>query len=307
MVADRILVVGGTGLLGGPVARQLLADGFAVRLLVRDQQQARSRLGPHFEYSEGDIGDAAAVQRAVRGCAGVHISLGAHGSAKKIDRVEHRGTARLAEAAARHGIGRLSYLTGALVHEPYGDKIPEHRAKLLAEEAINRSGVPYVYFRPTYFMDNLPRHIQGKVAVVLGRRQLPLHMVAASDFAPMVARAFRAPEAANREFIVHGPEAITIPRALGLYCARVEPGTRVVTVPLGVMGIVDRLFMGGQLQASLQLMRLLQRLGERGNPTETTSLLGEATTTVAEWCERQASNGETRSYADGNQSRYPNR
>ena len=288
VVAETILVAGGTGLIGEPVARQLRSDGFLVRLLVRDLRRARDRLGPNFEYVQGDVEDAAVVERAVAGCTGVHVSLGAPGTPQVIDRVEHRGTARLAAAAARHGVARFCYLTGSLVHEAYGDKLPEHRAKLLAERAIQDSGVPYVFFRPTSFIDNLPRHVQGRRAVVLGRRQPPLRMVAASDFAQMVSRAFRTPEASNRDFFIHGPEALTIPSALRLYCSLVEPRTRVVTVPLGIMSLADRLLMGGRLDASLQLMGLLQRLGERGDPSEAASLLGAPATTVRQWCQQRA-------------------
>ena len=288
MVRETILVTGGTGLIGAPVARQLRSDGFQVRLLVRDTQRARARLGPDFEYVAGDVEDAGVVEQAVAGCTGVHVSLGTAGTPSAIDRVEHRGTARLAAAAARHGVTRFSYLTGSLVHEAYGPKLPEHQAKLQAERAIQDSGVPFVFFRPTYFIDNLPRHIQGRMAVVLGRHQPGLHMVAASDFAQMVSRAFRLPEAANRDFFIWGPEALTIPDALRLYCSLVRPGTRVVTVPLGIMSLADRLVMGGRLQANLQLMRLLQRLGERGDPSEAASMLGPPATTVRRWCQQQA-------------------
>ena len=287
MVADTILVAGATGMIGEPVARQLRADGFQVRVLVRNSLRARDRLGPDVEYVQGDVEDAAAVEGAVAGCTGVHVSLGAAGTAEAIDRVEHRGTARLAAAAARHGVARFCYVTGSLVHEAYGPKLPEHQAKLRAEQAIRASGVPYTFFRPTYFIDNLPRHLQGRVAVVLGRRQPPLHMVAASDFAAMVARAFRTPEAANRDLFIFGPEAVTIPDALRLYCSTVVPGTRVVTVPLGIMSLADRLLMGRRLQANLQLMRLLQRLGERGDPSEAARLLDAPTTTVGQWCQQR--------------------
>lgn len=287
MVAETILVAGGTGLIGEPVARRLHDDGYRVRLLVRDARRARDRLGPDFEYVQGDVGDAAAVEQAVAGCTGVHVSLGATGTPAAIDRVEHRGTARLAAAAARHGVARFCYVTGSLVQEPYGPKLPEHQAKLLAEEAIRTSGVPYTFFRPTYFIDNLPRHLQGRLAVVLGRRQPALHMVAASDFAGMVSRAFRLPGAANREFFIWGPEAVTIPDALRLYCSLLQPGTRVVSVPLGIMSLADRLVMGGRLHANLQLMRLLQRLGERGDPSEAATMLGAPTTTVRRWCRQR--------------------
>jgi uncharacterized protein YbjT (DUF2867 family) len=42
MVNKRILVLGGTGMLGGPVVRRLLADGFDVRVLARDPAKAHT-------------------------------------------------------------------------------------------------------------------------------------------------------------------------------------------------------------------------------------------------------------------------
>jgi uncharacterized protein YbjT (DUF2867 family) len=236
----RILVVGATGLIGRPVATQLLSDGFEVRLLVRDAHRARSRLGEGFEYVEGDVGDKTSVARAVRGCRGVHVSLAGTGP-EDLDRIEGQGTGHIARAAADSGVELLTYLTGSLVHENYGEKIAEHRAKLAAEEAVSQSGVPFVFFRPTYFMDNLPRHVQGRFAVVPGRPK-PLHMVAATDFARMVSRAFQVPDVAERN----------------------------------------------RLRANLEVMALLQRLGERGDPAEANRLLGAPTTTVGQWCERQA-------------------
>lgn len=282
----RVLIIGATGLVGQPVARQLLQDGYEVRVLVRDKESARGRLGSGFDYVLGDVGDEESLGRAVQGCEGVHLSLAASQRAD-LDQVEGEGSARVARVAGASGVRLLTCLTGSLVHEEYGYKIPEHRAKLAAEAAIRESGVPYVFFRPTYFMDNLPRHIQGTRAVALGRPR-PLHMVAARDFATMVSRAFRDPETANRDLVIHGPEAITIADALHLYCSLVDPSKRVVTVPLGVMRFADRLFMRGRLRANLELMGLLQRLGERGDPAEANRLLGGPTTTVQKWCDDRA-------------------
>jgi hypothetical protein len=112
-------------------------------------------------------------------------------------------------------------------------------------------------------------------------------MVAASDFARMVSRSFRTPEAANRHFFVHGPEGITIPDALRLYCSQVELGKWVVSMPLGFMSVVDRLFMRGQLRSTLQLMRVMQRVGERGDPSEANEVLGAPPMTLRQWCEQQ--------------------
>ena len=283
---DGILVIGGTGLLGHLVVRQLLDDGFRVRALVRDVERARRRLGPDVDLVPGDIDDGAAIARALAGCCGVHVSL-ASARPEDADRVEYRGTARVAELAARHGLSRLTYVSGMLVGEEWTDGIAQHRAKLLAEQAIKQSGVPYTIFKPTYFMDTLPRHIQGNLAIVLGRQPHAYHMTAASDFARMVACSLRTPEAANTELFVQGPEAITIRDALRLYCTLVEPGKRVISLPLRLMRAIDTLLLGRKLHDTLQLMALMQRVGERGDPAETNGLLGAATTTVRQWCEQQ--------------------
>ena len=84
---------------------------------------------------------------------------------------------------------------------------------------------------------------------------------------------------------------MTIKAALQLYSSLVAPRKRVVTVPLQVMSAVDRIFMGGKLRAQLQLMGVLERLGERGDPSEANRVLGASTTTIVEWCTRRSRDG----------------
>ena len=287
MTSDRLLVIGGTGLVGQPVACALRGEGYTVRLLVRDARRARALLGEGYELVEGDVTDGTAVERALDGCAAVHVSLRAAGTPQEMERVEHQGVVRVAAAARRIGIARLMYVSGSFVGEPLAAGAPGDQAKRRAEEAIRTSGVPYTIFRPTYFMDTLPRHIQGRFAVVLGRQRQALRMVAATDFAAMVVRAWRVPQAAGCALYIQGPEAITIPDALRQYCRLVEPGKRAVTVPLGIMAAVDSLLAGGKLRHTLDVMRLLQRVGEPGDAGEANRLLGAPTTTVREWCERR--------------------
>jgi uncharacterized protein YbjT (DUF2867 family) len=284
---ERILVVGATGLVGAYVSRHLLAADRRVRVLVRDVDRARGQLGPDLEYLPGSVTDSAAVDRAMREIDAVHVSLGVEDPAQ-LDAVEHQGTANVAAAAARHSVERISYLTGSLVREEYGPKIPEHRVKLAAEQAIQQSGVPYTFFRATYFTNTLPRHVQGPLLVALGRQRRTLHPVCAEDFAVQVAHAFATPAAANRDFYIHGPEPLSLHQALDPYRQIVAPDKRLVTIPLPIMATIDRLFMSGKLAPDLQIMRLLARLGERGDPTAANDLLGAPTTTVQAWCHTQA-------------------
>jgi len=282
-----VLVVGATGHVGRPVARRLLGDGHSVRVLVRDEGRAREVLGDGFHYIPGLVQHRKAVARAVEGCDAAHISIAGTSPADMMA-VEAVGTATVATAAAAAGVGLLTYVSGNLVRQEYGPKLPEHRAKMAAEDALHACGVPYVIFRPTYFMENLPRHVQGRLALTIGRPR-PLHMVAADDFAAMVSRACNVTGIANQELVIYGPEPLTIQEALRLYRDIVRPELRCVTVPIPVMAAANRLLMGGTLTGPLQLMRLLERVGERGDPTIAQRQLGTPTTTVRQWCRQRAS------------------
>jgi uncharacterized protein YbjT (DUF2867 family) len=215
----------------------------------------------------------------------VHLSVRGGPTAESYDRVEHRGPARVAELAALAGVGRLTYVSHTLAASDAA--APSLRTKFHAEQAIAASAVPSTIFRPTYFMETLPRQVRGSRAVVLGRQPHPFHMVAATDFARMVSRALAVPESAGKRLDVHGPEAVTIADARRTYCERLAPGTRVVTRPLWFMTVLDRTVLGGQLRGTLELMRILQQCGERGEPNQANRLLGAPTTTLLQWCEQR--------------------
>ena len=241
------------------------------------------------EYARGDLEDPGSLRHALDGCQAVHVSVRGGPTAEQFERIEHHGTARLAQLAARAGADRLTYVSHSLAapDAPAADL----QAKFRAEQAIAASGVPYTIFRPTYLMDTLPRHVQGRRALVLGRPPHALHMVAAADLTRLVSRCLAVPEAAGQRLDVHGPEAITIADALHAYCRRVAPGTSVVSMPLWFMTLADRTILKRQLRGTLGLMRALQRDGERGDPRLTDQLLGPADTTLAQWLHKHPQNG----------------
>jgi NADH dehydrogenase len=168
-----------------------------------------------------------------------------------------------------------------------GSAVLDDHAKRSVEQALQQSGIPSTIFKPTYFMDTLPKQLQGKRAMIIGTQPHPLHLVAASDFGRMVSRAFQVPEAANKIFYIQGPEALTMAEALHLYCTILEPEKQVTTMPLWLMSVVDTLFLRKQMRRTLQIMQVLQRSGEFGDPSEANRILGAPTTTLRAWCEQQ--------------------
>lgn len=287
MSVQTILVIGATGTVGEPVARQLLADGYHVRLLVRNPAKARGQLGSGFEYIQGSVEDDEAVKQALSGCTGAHLSLQAGSSPENIQRVEYLGAMRIVELAAEQHLTRLTYVSGMFVGAEVGSATLDAQTKRGVEQTLHQSGISFTIFRPTYFMDNLSKHLQGKRAMVLGKQPHPLHLVAASDFGRMVSRAFQEPDASNKTFYVQGPEALTLEEALRLYCSLLSPEAKVTTIPLWLMSVMDTLFLGKQIRRTLQMMQVLRRTGEVGNPSEANRILGAPTTTLRAWCERQ--------------------
>jgi len=285
---QTILVVGATGMLGEPVARQLQKDGYIVRVLVQNPTEAKKKLGESFDIIKGDVEDISSLEKALNGCFGVHINLRGGPKAESFYRIEHRGTANIAMAAVKMGVQHLTYLSSAAVFQENA-WFPSVGAKLQAEAAIKESGIPYTIFCPTHFMESLPLSIRGKRASVIGKQPHLMHWIAASDYAKMVSKAFRLPEATNKRFFIYGPEALTMREALVKYCSVVHPEIKVSSTPIWLLSLIGKVSFNAELQFIAELMKFFEKTSEGGNPAEANKMLGAPTTTLAQWCEKQIS------------------
>jgi dihydroflavonol-4-reductase len=142
----RVLVTGGTGLLGYRIALDLLDAGAAVRVLALPPNPRHAILArPEIERRDGDVRDPAAVAEAVRGrdvvihCAGV---VGDWGPAlARMHSVHVEGTANVLRAARAQG-ARVVH-TSSIVAVGAG-----RRAERLDEESpFNLDRFPVAYVR----------------------------------------------------------------------------------------------------------------------------------------------------------------
>ncbi len=285
----KILIVGATGMLGEPVARQLQADGHTVRLLSRNVAKAQTKFGEWFEVVYGDVAQPETIRKALAGCDGVHINLAGGPTPEDYDRIEHRGTAQVAQVAAELGLKRISYLSGFSVSETHFGEEYATDAKLMAETAVKASGIPYTIFRATWFMESFPLFIQNKRIVVVGKQTVPLHWLAAKDYARMVAKAYQTPEAANKTLYIYGPEAISMTEAIKRYQAAVRPDLAFSQMPIWMLSAMARLSRNAEMKDVAQFMRYTEKATETGAGDEANGLLGKPTTTLTEWCQVQIS------------------
>ena len=281
-----ILVVGGTGMLGKPVAQQLKADGFNVRLLARNPEKAQKLLGDGFEIVKGDVDNTAALREAMTGVDGVHISLKGGPTEADFDRMVHIATRNIAQAAKELGLGRVTILSAYAVSEEKADT-PESRSKLKGEAALKSSSVPYTIFRASWFMETLPMFVQGKSISLIGNQIHPLHWIAAEDYARMVSKSYQTDETLNKELYIFGPEAYTMGEAMKIYAE--YAGVKVAPMSTRILAVLGALTFNTEWKGMAVLMKHYENWGEDGSPDEANHLLGAPATTLKEWCNKRYS------------------
>jgi dihydroflavonol-4-reductase len=109
----QALITGATGLVGSAVARTLVGAGFPVRALVRPGSPRTQLDGVKVEFVEGDIRDAASVQRAMQGSHYVfHVAADYRLWARDREEIfaaNVGGTRTVMQEALRAGVKRVVY------------------------------------------------------------------------------------------------------------------------------------------------------------------------------------------------------
>jgi len=146
---QRIAIAGATGYIGGRLAPQLLAAGYAVRCLVRSPAKLDGRSwteDSRVEIRRTDLADAASLARDMEGCAAafylVHSMMSAGGEYAQRDRQLALTFGRASHDA---GLARLIYLGGL---GETGSHLSEHlSSRREVEGALASARVPVTVLR----------------------------------------------------------------------------------------------------------------------------------------------------------------
>ncbi len=236
------LVTGASGSLGKAVVKRLRADGHRVRVF---QRRIPERPEDGIEYAFGNLGDPAAVDRAVAG-AEIVIHCGA---SMKGGWPEHKGgtvvgTQNVIDACKKHGVRQLVHISSMSVvdwagsdkngpvtegtaTEPRPDERGAYtRAKLEAEQlvaAAAQAGLPAVILRPGQIFGGGIPLITGAVArnaggrwLVLGDGKIELPLVYIDDVVDAIMAAIAKKLARGEVIQIIDPEHLTQDDVLGL-------------------------------------------------------------------------------------------
>ena len=279
-IDKTILVIGGTGLLGKPVAQQLKADGFNVRLLVRNPEKAKKLLGDGYELFQGDVDNLDSIRTALTGVDGVHISLKGGPTEADFERMDHFAVRDIANIAKEKNVGRVTLIAAYASGEKKADT-PESRSKVRGEAALKSSGVPYTIFRCSWFMETLPLFVQGKSISLIGNQIHPLHWIAVADYARMVSKSYQTDETLNKELYIFGPEAFTMGEAMKIYAD--HAGIKVAPMSTTMLSVLGTLTFNTEWKGMSVLMKHYENWGEDGSPDEANRLLGAPQVYLRDW------------------------
>ncbi len=244
-----IAVIGATGFVGSAVTTALAAAGEPVRVLVRDPQRARARLGTvldHVEVVVGDMHDPAALDRLLHGARAVYVLVQTVTAPQQpgtgdFAAAERAATARILAAMSRQGVRRL--LTVGLIGARPDAPNAWVRARAELETLLLGSGrdvtvlrAGLVVGRGSVGFDGLLDAADRRVARIRGRGHQRWSFVALDDLVRYLVAALDEPRTVGHAFDVGSVEAPTyreLLRRTAELLGRPEP--RVAVTPLWLL------------------------------------------------------------------------
>lgn len=183
----KIAITGGSGFVGGHLARKLLQDGHDVVLLSRGGR--REEPTSRSTWVSSDLSDPDVLATAFSGCdgiahcAGINRELGE----QTYQCVHIDGTRNVVEAAQRAGVERIALMSFLRARPDCGS--PYHESKWAAEEIIRNSGLEYtivkagmVYGRGDHMLDHLSHAFYTlPLLATVGFRQKAIRPLAIED------------------------------------------------------------------------------------------------------------------------------
>ena len=278
-----IIVIGATGMLGKPVAEELIKAGFNVKILSRNVQKAK-KLFPEVEnIGQCDLRDKEKLVEAFRGYDFVYMNLSvAPDENESPFHPELDGLKNALEAAKETGIKRTGYIS-SIISRDFETDWWVFKIKRSAVELIKKSGIPYAIFYPSSFMETLVRSIQKNKLMVAGKAKYKNWWISGHDYGKQVATAFKViPENESRDYTVQGPEALIFNEAAKIFAENYSKGAlKVSSTPLGLLKFIG--LFSAQVKYITKILEIINNHPETFMAEDTWKELGKPETTVADF------------------------
>lgn len=233
--AQRILVVGGTGILGGRVVRELVASGKSVRALVREGSDTTRLAAQGVELVRGDLVDPASLDPALDGVDALVTTAAGYVRRRPSDSlaaVDDRGNRNLVDAARRAGLGHFVF-TSILTCDK-APAVPHFWQKKLIEDYLESSDVPFVALRPGAFVgawDFWSRSLRKGRLVALGSPSVRWTYIHVDDVARYLAQAVDQPQLAGQRIDIGTDRAVSTEEIADMFADLLGRDIKVRSIP----------------------------------------------------------------------------
>ncbi len=227
--APRVLVLGGTGYVGGRLIPRLLAGGYRVRVLTRSRPRVEALAwGSAVDVVTGDARDTTAISEALHDVDIVYYLLHSMTAGRGFAQADRQIAEAVAAESARAGVTRIVYLGGL---HPDGVTLSAHLAsRREVGDVLLASGVPTLVLQAGVIIGSgsasfeMVRHLTEVLPYMPAPRWVRnfIQPIAIRDVLYYLLAAPLVPATLNRAFDIGGPDVLRYGQMMNGYA--VEAG-----------------------------------------------------------------------------------
>ncbi len=260
-----IALTGATGFLGSAIAHRLKEKQLPFRCLVRKNSKKLDRIaGLSAPIIETDFTSAAALRSALDGCdLIIHCAGLINGSQSALRQANVESTQNLALAAADSEVKKfvlISSVAATMKHGPYG------LSKAEGEDAVKKSGIPYLFFRPAWIFG--PGDTTNSAMMIRTLKSFPLipllgggtfkiQPVYVSDAVDLILQGVHFSRV-NTAYTVAGGEQVSLKTILETFAGHLKLKRIFVPIPLKPLQAILRVYLALNPWTKLPVKQILE-------------------------------------------------
>jgi NADH dehydrogenase len=216
----KIAITGGTGFIGGHLARRLAAEGHEIIVIARGTHERKIPAGmtlvPSDLSDEASLAEAFAGCAAVAHCAGINREIGT----QTYQKVHVDATRNVVNAAQNAGVKKIMLMSFLRARPNCGSAY--HESKWAAEEIVQRSTLDYtiiragmVYGRGDHMLDHLSHALYTfPFFAMVGFKEKSIRPLAVEDLIEVLQAALTDERLSQRTFALTGAEELFLSEAV---------------------------------------------------------------------------------------------